>query len=264
MRKHVAAKFISVAVFSAISSFNPAIATDNNVCKDLPSHAELKAVLHQVVAAGGNAGFGFNMWVSTVNRDGVVCAVAFSGDERGDQFPGSRVISAQKANTANAFSLPNFALSTANLFSAVQPGQSLYGIQHSNPVHPHVAYGGNSTHYGTPNDFMTGRKIGGVNVFAGGLALYRKDHKLIGAMGTSGDSACTDHIIAWKMRHILNLDSVPAGPAGPGYDNLVHDISTDPATGHSTSAGGFGHPTCDANATLIANQLPTTHPIGAN
>ena len=45
-----------------------------------------------------------------VNRDGVVCAVAFTGNNRGDQWPGSRVISAQKANTANAFSLPGLAL----------------------------------------------------------------------------------------------------------------------------------------------------------
>jgi len=39
-----------------------------------------------------------------------------------------RVISAQKANTANAFSLPQLALSTANLYSAVQPGGSLFGL----------------------------------------------------------------------------------------------------------------------------------------
>ena len=58
-------------------------------------------------------------------RVGVVswisCAVAFSGADRGAQWPGSRVISAQKANTANAFSLDGLALSTANLYSAVQP-----------------------------------------------------------------------------------------------------------------------------------------------
>ena len=45
------------------------------------------------------------MWATVVNRDGVVCAVVFSGTNRGAQWPGSRVISAQKANTANAFSL---------------------------------------------------------------------------------------------------------------------------------------------------------------
>jgi hypothetical protein len=40
------------------------------------------------------------MWGTVVNRDGIVCAVAFTGGSRGDQWPGSRVISAQKANTA--------------------------------------------------------------------------------------------------------------------------------------------------------------------
>ena len=74
------------------------------------------------------------MWGTVVNRDGVVCAVAFTGNNRGDQWPGSRVISAQKANTANAFSLPALALSTANLFTATQPGGSLFGLQASNPV----------------------------------------------------------------------------------------------------------------------------------
>ena len=84
------------------------------------------------------------MWATVVNRDGVVCAVAFSGGDRGAQWPGSRVISAQKANTANAFSLDGLALSTANLFSAVQPGGSLFGLQHSNPVDTKVAYRGPS------------------------------------------------------------------------------------------------------------------------
>src|SRR5215831_10984800 len=102
-------------------------------CRDLPSHAELKAAL---TAAQGtsNGGFSLEMWGTVVNRDGQVCAVAFTGDNRGDQWPGSRVISAQKANTANEFSLPGFALSTANLYSAVQPGGSLFGLQESNPV----------------------------------------------------------------------------------------------------------------------------------
>ncbi len=66
------------------------------------------------------------MWGTVVNRDGVVCAVAFSGSDRGSQWPGSRAISAQKANTANAFSLPKLSLSTANLYSAVLPGGSLF------------------------------------------------------------------------------------------------------------------------------------------
>src|SRR5579864_5718839 len=136
-------------------------------CAGLPSHSSLRSALvfarHQA-----NGGFDLDMWAAVVNRDGVVCAVAFTGSSRGDQWPGSRVISAQKANAANAFSLPGLALSTANLYSAVQPGGSLYGLQASNPVDTSVAYGGNSANNGRQNDPMVGGKIGGVNVFGGG------------------------------------------------------------------------------------------------
>ena len=75
--------------------------------------------------------------------------------------PGSRVISAQKANTANSFSLPGLALSTANLFAAVQPNGSLYGLQESNPVDVDVAYSGVTADYGQPTDPMVGHRIGG-------------------------------------------------------------------------------------------------------
>jgi uncharacterized protein GlcG (DUF336 family) len=234
-------------------------------CPDLPSQAELTAALQKIVTAGNNAGFSLNMWATTVNRDGEVCAVAFSGNGRGDQWPGSRVISAQKANTANAFSLPKLALSTANLYSAVQPGGSLYGLQHSNPVDTGVAYGGPSANYGQANDPMVGKKIGGVNVFGGGLALYDKAGTLVGALGVSGDTSCTDHIVAWKLRHALGLDYVPAGvdPATSGKDdNMVFDISED-AHGHLSSTSGWGHPECDSTgaAKTIINALPTTVPI---
>lgn len=136
----------------------------------LPGHAELKEALVNAVKES-NGGFGLNMWATMVDRDGVVHHVVFSGDNRGGRWPGSRVISAQKANTANAFSLPNLALSTANLFSAVQPGGSLCGLQHSNPVDTAAAYGGDSEKIGKKADPMVGRKIGGVNVFGGGLPL---------------------------------------------------------------------------------------------
>src|SRR6185436_1978785 len=166
--------------------------------KGLPSHAHLQKVLKAVVTNGGNAGFALNMWATIVNRDGEVTAIAFSGADRGDQWPGSRVISAQKANTANAFSLPGLPLSTANIYSATQPGGTLFGLQHSNPVDTDAAYKGPSENYGKKNDPLVGKKIGGVNVFGGGLALYDNTGKLLGAIGVSGDTSCADHIIAWK------------------------------------------------------------------
>src|SRR5688572_28139787 len=235
-------------------------AENRNAFKGLPSHAELTAALKAVVAEE-NAGIGLHMWATIVDRDGVVARVAFSGQDRGDQWPGSRVISAQKANTANAFSLANLALSTANLYSAVQPGGSLFGLQESNPVDTSVAYKGPSSNYGRHNDPMVGRKIGGVNVFGGGLALYNASGKIVGGLGVSGDTSCTDHIIAWKIRHRLNLDNVPTGVSPTRDDNIIFDIAPD-AHLHPVSAGGFGHPVCDSGALTISTNLPTTHPIG--
>lgn len=260
----------SILFLLMIAAGIPAFSQDDNgrrnECRDLPGHDELSSALSAVVSAGGNGGLAFNMWATVVNRDGIVCAVAFTGSDRGAQWPGSRVISAQKANTANAFSLPGFALSTANLHAAVQPGGSLYGLQHSNPVDTAAAYGGNASNYGQNNDPMIGKKIGGVNVFGGGLALYRPDGTLVGGLGVSGDTSCTDHIVAWKTRFRLNLDNVPAGVGAGNTDNIIHDYAPNAnGTPVSSSAGGFGHPTCGAGApaTAIANALPASHPVGA-
>ena len=237
---------LSAIAFALIASQGAFADNDESGgCVGLPSQAQLKAALVSAVAVE-TSGLDFQMWATVVDRDGVVCAVAFSGADRGSQWPGSRVISAQKANTANAFSLDGLALSTANLYSAVQPGGSLYGLQHSNPVDTGVAYMGPSASYGTASDPMVGRKIGGVNVFGGGLALYKGASRVVGAVGVSGDTSCADHNIGWRVRNNLKLDHVPAGvsgdPARP--DNIVFDITPNPSGGTGISAGGFGHPTC--------------------
>jgi uncharacterized protein GlcG (DUF336 family) len=226
-------------------------------CRDLPSHSALRAQL-ELARAQANGGFNLDMWATVVNRDGVVCAVAFTGNNRGDQWPGSRVISAQKASTANAFSLPGLALSTANLFTATQPGGSLFGLQESNPVDTGVAYGGNPANNGQGNDPMVGGRIGGVNVFGGGLALYNSAGKLVGGLGVSGDSSCADHNIAWRTRHTLNLDFVPSGVSGDPDrpDNIVYDITPQGGQMPGVSASGWGHAACSAAATAIAAGLP--------
>jgi len=232
-------------------------------CADVPTYAQLQPALAAARAAA-NGGFNLDMWATVVNRDGIVCAVAFTGGDRGDQWPGSRVISAQKANTANAFSLPGLALSTANLYSAVQPGGSLFGLQLSNPVNTNVAYAGDPANYGTANDPMVGGKIGGVNVFGGGLALYNGQGKLVGAVGVSGDTSCADHNIAWRTRAALGLDHVPGGiaPDKARPDNIIFDIKTHPFQMDGVSDSGFGHPHCGPGSpsgeTALANALPPT------
>lgn len=247
-------------------------------CSGLPDHETLTDVLQSVAPdATTNGGLDTNMWATIVDRDGQVCAVTMTGSDRGDQWPGSRVISAQKANTANAFSLDTgtftgvgLALSTANLYSAVQPGGSLFGLQHSNPVDPAVAYGGSSPaevsppglngdagDYGTENDPLIGEFIGGVNVFGGGLALYDVNGDLVGGLGVSGDTSCADHNVAWRVRDGLGLDYVARGVSANNDDNIIYDTTVDPMTGHTTSADGFGHPECgfgaaEANANIVA------------
>jgi uncharacterized protein GlcG (DUF336 family) len=228
-----------------------------SACSLLPNHAQLHAAL-AAAQAQSNGGFGLQMWGTIVNRDGVVCAVAFTGSDRGAQWPGSRNISAQKANTANEFSLPQLALSTANLFTAVNPGGSLFGLQASNPVNIRVAYRGEARDYGTAHDPMIGGKIGGVNVFGGGLALYNAQGELVGGLGVSGDSSCADHNIAWRTRHTLVLDYVPGGVSGDATrpDNIVYDITNLAGLQIGVSAGGWGHALCSAAATSIAGTLP--------
>ena len=219
----------------------------------LPTYNEVQTSLKKIVSEK-NGGFGLNMWATIVDRDGVVKTVTFSGKNRAEQWPGSRAIAAQKANTANAFSLPGLALSTANLFTATQPGGSLFGLQFSNPVDTSVAYGGDSEKIGTKNDPMVGKKIGGVNVFGGGLPLYTKAGELIGALGVSGDSSCADHNIAWKLRDALDLDHVPAGVSADKNDNIVYDIT------NGVSKSGWGHPSCAKASTDIAQSFSKTHP----
>ena len=230
-----------------------------NGCQSLPNYTSLKSALIAAVVTE-TSGLNMNMWATLVDRDGTVCAVAFSGVNRGAQWPGSRAISAQKANTANAFSLDSssasnssgaasgLALSTANLYSAVQPGGSLFGLQESNPVNPEVAYEFPSSEYGTSDDPMVGQKIGGVNVFGGGLAAYGPGKQILGAIGVSGDTSCADHMIAWRVRHTLGLDHLlgVGGVSGDSNrpDNIVYDITSNPSGGTGISAGGFGHPKC--------------------
>jgi uncharacterized protein GlcG (DUF336 family) len=234
-------------VFAGSLLATPALAD----CSKLPNFAQVQSALKTSTKASGgpsNGGLDLNMWASVVDRDGIVCVVAFTGKDRGAQWPGSRVISAQKANTANAFSLDGLALSTANLFSAVQPGGSLYGLQQSNPVNTEVAYGGDSKLEGTPRDPMIGKKIGGVNVFGGGLALYDASG-VIGAVGVSGDTSCADHNVAWRVRMTLGLGKVPGGVSPNKDDGIIYDIS------NATSKGGFGHPTCGGKEADVATSI---------
>ena len=54
----------------------------DNACKNLPNFSSLKAALEAATAAE-SSGLNNQMWGTVVDRDGVVCAVAFTGVNRG-------------------------------------------------------------------------------------------------------------------------------------------------------------------------------------
>ena len=162
---------------------------------------------------------------------------------------------------------PTLSLATANLWAATQPGGSLFGLQHSNPVDPEVAYGasvdepGTAVDYGMPDDPMVGNFVGGINVFGGGLALYNSEGTLLGAVGVSGDTSCTDHNIAWLTRSELELDYVPGGVGTIGRPDNINYVGD--AT-NTLLQNDFSHPVCtiagaDAVSVVSAN-LPEIRP----
>ena len=156
------------------------------------------------------------MWSAVVDRRGVLCSVIRSDN---DAWPGSRSIAIAKASTANDFSSHLLALSTANLYSFTQPANtatpplvqtfpagSLYGLNNSNPFNPAFQAQGTGV----------GQVPGGIITFGGGVALYNGNRQVIGGLGVSGDTACADHAIAYRMRHLAGLDNTP------NSDNIVY------------------------------------------
>lgn len=252
-------RLIIISIATLLLFNLPAIAQSKPDCGSLPDHSKLRNVLQSVIKEGatGNSGLGNQEWAVVVNRDGIVCAVVFSGNDRGQQWPGSRAIAAEKANTANALSSSDYALSTANLYAASQPGQSLYSLATSAPPNAQAVFGP-APSFGTPEDPMVGKPIGGVIVFGGGLPLYDSRGNIVGGLGLSGDTSCADHIIAWKVRHQLQLDAVPMGPSPNHNDNMILDWA------NNNSPSGFGHPTCKGGNPPddIVKELSTKYPTG--
>jgi uncharacterized protein GlcG (DUF336 family) len=192
----------------------------------------LQAKLATVVkSADGNGGlFSPNrMWSAVVDREGVLCSVIRSDP---DAWPGSRSIAIAKASTANDFSNNKLALSTANLYSFIQPANtqaaanfpagSLYGLNNSNSFNPAFQAQGTGV----------GQVPGGIITFGGGVALY-SNGRVIGGLGVSGDTACADHAIAYRMRHLASLDGTPTA----GQDNIVY-------LGAGELPHDEGHPHC--------------------
>lgn len=200
-----------VLVFSTPALADEECTIPSQVIKNL--QAKLANVVNLPDANGGL--FKPNrMWSAVVDREGTLCSVIRSDT---DAWPGSRSIAIAKASTANDFSNDKTALSTANLYSFTQPANtavattfpagSLYGLNNSNPFNPDFQAQGSGI----------SKVPGGIITFGGGVPLY-VGGQVIGGLGVSGDTACADHAIAFRMRRLAGLDGTPP----PGSDNIVY------------------------------------------
>jgi len=196
-------------------------------CADLPSAEDLKKWL-RVAPGEGEAGGLFSgqmEWASVVNRQGVLCATAVATDDPASAWPGSQAISKAKAYTANAYSTDGTPLSTARLYTLTQPGHSLWGVSEPNPFRADCIV--------APHDLnaTNGKVCGGSIAFGGGVPLYRGKTR-VGGLGISGDTACADHEIAKRIRHLAQLDP----EKGEFADDIVFTSTDGPSP--------FAHPFC--------------------
>jgi uncharacterized protein GlcG (DUF336 family) len=212
----------------------------------LPNEAALKGLLGSAPSTGGDAGglfHGERMWAAVVNRDGEFCAAATSTGDPSQVWPGSQAIAKAKAYTANAFSLDTLPLSTAQLYTFTQPGHSLWSLGQSNLFE--------SKFLAPPSGQGGGKEqiAGGLIFFGGGVPLYNGDGKIIGGLGISGDTSCTDHEIAKRVRDLASLN--------PSGGSTADDISYSSKDGASV----FTHPLCPntwRNGVKIGDEAPAT------
>jgi uncharacterized protein GlcG (DUF336 family) len=206
-------------------------------CRDLPSADDLKKWLREAPSQGEAGGLfsGKMEWGAIVNRNGEICAAAVATDDPASAWPGSQAIAKAKAYTANAYSTDTQPLSTARLYTLTQPQHSLWGVAEPNPFKADCVV--------SPQDAgsTNGKVCGGSIAFGGGVPLYRNKTR-VGGLGVSGDTACADHEIAKRVRHMAGLD--------PEKGEFADDISYSSVDGPSV----FTHPLC-ANTWLNGKKI---------
>jgi len=240
MRKSLATAAIAVAATLALeyvplsTSIGPVASAQTSTKASISCPVTFERLQSDLRKADEEDSTGLNhhYWAVVVNREGTVCAVAYSGRDRDSQWLLSRQIAAAKAFTANGLSLDGAPISTAQLYSWVQPGapaNPLFGLADGNPVNPDASYEGDYNQFGTGNDPMVGQRVGGTMTFGGGLALYSRSDT-VGGLGLSGDTACADHSTAWRVRANLRLT-----PPVPNDTITLDDASGHP---HCPNDGG--------------------------
>ena len=175
------------------------------------------------------------MWAAVVARDGVLCAIARSGNGVGDQWPASRGIAMAKAFTANGLSPAEIRPLHRQSVGGLAARRLPLWRDHRRPARPDCAV---CRAAAKP---MARRPIprsampwAAPSCSAAGCALY-SGGGMQGALGASGDTSCADHNVAWRVRHALNLDKVPGGPSAKHNDAIIYDVG---GNGKSAPASG--------------------------
>ena len=197
-------------------------------CRDLPSASDLRDWVRQAPGVGGEAGGLFSgqmEWATIVNRQGEICTTVVATDDPASAWPGSQAVAKAKAYTANAYSTDATPLSTARLYTLTQPGHSLWGVAEPNPFRADCLARPADSHA------TDGRVCGGSIAFGGGVPLYRGKTR-VGGLGVSGDTACADHEIAKRIRHLAQLDP----EKGEFADDIVYAMADGPSI--------YAHPLC--------------------
>jgi uncharacterized protein GlcG (DUF336 family) len=157
-----------------------------------------------------------------------------SRDRRSRQRVARQAISKAKAYTANAYSTDDMPLSTARLYTLTQPGHSLWGVSQPNPFRTDCLV--------PPHDLnaTNGKVCGGSIAFGGGVPLYRGKTR-VGGLDISGDTACADHEIAKRIRHLAQLDP----EKGEFADDIVFTSTDGPSP--------FAHPSVPTPGAMARN-----------
>jgi uncharacterized protein GlcG (DUF336 family) len=198
---------ISTASFAGESVASPSKAGSLNLRK-LFTECQKAAAAEKSLTGRAN---GTIMWCAIVDREGVLKEIKATdtGERPGgtlqtDAWRASIEIAIAKAFTAVSVSSDEQALTSAAVGQASQPGQPLWGIGNTNLFRPLT---GNDD---LKPDDLIGKKHHGIVTFGGGVPAYDcTTHKMVGAVGVSGDGVPADIAVATDTVKNAGYSDVP-------------------------------------------------------
>lgn len=200
MKKELKTCVLTSALGAFVLSLSPLVAMSNPSGNGVLNLNALFSAC-QTASSAAASGVGATtvvMWCAVVDREGTLLdeRATDTGEQPSatmntDAWRASIEIASAKAFTAVSVSSDRQALTSANVGAASQPGQALWGVGNTNP------YRTNSGNTNLTPDDNIGKKHHGIVTFGGGVPIYDcSNHKLLGAVGVSGDAVSVDSSVA--------------------------------------------------------------------